>query len=141
MKLKLTAKTVLLITISMLLFSCTDDSVEPDPSPSDARTKFLGSWSVNETWTKLTYVVNITADPNSTDGVIISNFANSGTTGTPAKAHISGNSISLDPDQMIGDGWIINGGGTFSGTTTINWQYTINDGATLINAIATYTRR
>ncbi len=131
---------LLFLVVSQVFFSCATESTNPDPSPTDARSKFLGRWSVNETWTKQTYVATISADPNSTDGVFISNFGNTGSSGNPAGAKVSGNSISLDPNQTIGSGWIINGGGSMSGTTKISWNYTINDGATLINAIATYTR-
>jgi hypothetical protein len=128
-----------LLFASQLFVACTGES-NPDPSPTDARTAYLGRWSVNETWTKLTYVVTISSDPNSTNGVFISNFANTGSAGVAAGASVSGNNITLDPNQTIGDGWIINGSGTMSGTTKINWNYTINDGANLINAVAIYTK-
>jgi len=105
-----------------------------------ARFLFLGKWSVIETWTKLTYEVNITADPGSNDGVFISNFANTGSSGIPAGATIAGTSIVLDANQVIGDGLIINGSGNLSGTK-INWNYTLDDGADIIHAIATYTKQ
>jgi hypothetical protein len=140
MKSKLLTTLISAFLTTILLSGCTKETTNPDPSPSDARSAFLGNWSVNETWTKLTYTVTISADPNSTNGVFISNFANSGSSGIPAGAAVSGTSIELDPDQTIGDGWIINGGGSLSGTTKINWNYTINDGATLIYATAVYTK-
>ncbi len=140
MKSKLLSLVISVFLTTTLLSGCTKETTTPDPSPSDARSNFLGNWSVNETWTKLTYSVTISADPNSSDGVFISNFANSGTFGSFAGASVSGTVISLDPDQTIGDGWIINGGGSLSGTTKINWNYTINDGATLIYATAVYTK-
>lgn len=140
MKTKRTTNLLTILLVTLLLSACTEENVTPDPSPSDARSAFLGTWSVNETWTKLTYTVTISADPNSSDGVFISNFANSGSSGVPAGASVSGSTITLDPNQTIGDGWIINGGGTMTGTTKINWEYTINDGATLIYAVAVYTK-
>ncbi len=129
-----------LLVLNQAFVACTTENTNPDPSPTDARSKFLGRWSVNETTTKLTYVVTISSDPNSTSGVFIANFGNTGSSGVAAGASVSGNNITLDPNQTIGDGWIINGSGTISGTSKINWQYTINDGATLFNAIAVYTK-
>jgi len=130
---------LLLIAVTLSLTGCTKEAT-PDPDPSDARSAFLGRWSVNETWTKLAYEVNITADPGSTDGVFISNFANTGSSGIPAGARIAGTSIVLDANQVIGDGLKINGSGNLSGTR-ITWNYTLDDGATLIHAIATYTKQ
>ena len=116
---------------------CTEkaDPVNPD-SPRDA---FIGRWSVSETWTKLSYEVQISADPNSSDGVFISNFGNLGSGSPPAGASISGSSITLDAGQVIA-GFTINGSGYLS-SSKINWNYTMNDGATLIQAIAVYTKQ
>jgi hypothetical protein len=130
---------LLVLMGAIALNGCTKEA-GPDPSPTDARAAFLGQWSVSETWTKLAYEVNITADPGSNDGVFISNFANTGSSGIPAGATISGTSITLDADQVIGDGLKINGSGTLSGTK-INWNYTLDDGATLIYIVATYTKK
>ncbi len=132
----ITALFVLAITIT--LSGCTKD---PDATPdTGTRTQFLGKWSVNETWTKLSYEVTISADPNSATGVFISNFAGTGSLSMPASAEVSGTSIILDANQVIGDGLKINGAGNLSGSK-INWNYTLDDGANLINAIATYTKQ
>ncbi len=131
--------TLLLLFVAIALNGCTKEA-DPDPSPTDARSAFLGQWSVSETWTKLAYEVNITADPGSNDGVFISNFANTGSSGIPAGATVSGTSITLDADQLIGEGLKINGSGILSGSK-INWNYTLDDGATLIYAVATYTKK
>jgi hypothetical protein len=128
---------LLLICITAAFTGCSTSS-DPNPSPSDAREKFTGHWNVNETWTKLTYEVNISLDGSSSTHVLISNF---GGTGSTARALVSGNNITLDPaDQVIGDGITVNGSGSITGTTKINWAYTLNDGATLINAIAVYSK-
>jgi len=128
-----------LIFLILALQSCTKD--DTGPNNSDARVKFIGRWSVIESWHKSAYEVTISADPSSTGGVFIQNFANPGGSGNPAAASVSGNTITLDYDQTIGDGWIINGGGIYSTATgKISWDYTINDGATLYTATATYTK-
>jgi hypothetical protein len=128
---------LLFLAVAASFTSCT--KTEINPGPNDERAAFLGRWSVNETWTKLAYEVNITADPGSTDGVFISNFANTGSSGTPAGAVVAGSSIILDADQVIGEGLTINGSGNLSGSKII-WNYTLDNGADLIHAIATYTK-
>jgi len=117
--------------------SCEDD---PGPGPTDAREAFSGIWRVTETETKLTYEVNIELDPGALNGgVFIYNFANAGSTSNPAYAYVSNKTITLEVNQVIGDDWIINGSGILSGST-INWPYTLNDGANLHNISAVFTR-
>jgi hypothetical protein len=120
---------------------CTTDN--PSPSPTDPRSSFVGSWLANETGKKNTFEATIELDPSSTTRVLIHNFANAdaGGSGNPAVAEVSGTSISLLPDQVIGDGWTINGSGYLSTSTKINWSYTYNDGATLHTVTGTYTKQ
>ncbi len=128
---------VIILGMIALLPGCTkEDNTTGD---STARSAFLGNWNVQESYTKLTYEVNISADPNSSDGVFISKFAGTLVTSPPASASVNGSSIVLDADQVIGEGLTINGSGVLSGGK-INWNYTIFDQATLIHAVATYTR-
>lgn len=139
MKRSISIGLLILILFGVGISACTKES-NSDPESTDSRTAFIGRWNVSETWTKLSYEVNIVTDPNSTDGVFIYNFANTGSAGLPAGASIDGKVITLDPGQVIGEGWTINGSGNMSGTK-IYWNYTMNDGATLIYAIATYTKQ
>lgn len=130
---------VLMIITGISLSGCVKDSSTPESS--DVRSRFYGTWGVNEIHTKLNYDVTITADTGKT-GVFISNF---GGGGTSVKAHavISGNEIGLSPvHQSMSNGWVIDGSGTLNGTTEIDWpSYTINDGATLTYCQATYTKK
>ncbi len=125
---------IVMITLTVALTGCTKDS---NTTPDPGRSSFIGKWSVSPT--KLTYEVTISADPNSSTGVFISNFAMIGTTYPPAGASIKGNTITLDANQVIGNGLTINGSGTLSGTK-IAWHYTIFDGADLTTVNETYTR-
>ncbi|MCX6281072.1 MAG: hypothetical protein NTU51_03850 [Bacteroidetes bacterium] len=114
---------------------------ETTSTPStDARSAFIGNWSVQETWVKLSYEVTVTADTSSKMGVLLHNFADIGFSFPPAKALVSGNTITLDPNQSIGDGLVVNGSGTLSGTTVIHWSYTISDGATQRQVSSTYSK-
>lgn len=127
-----------LLALLVLGFSaCTTD---PAPTPTDPRQVFLGVWSVTETETRLTYEVNIELVPQSQNqGVFIYNFANTGSSSNPAHAFVSGSTITLEVNQVIGEDWIINGSGTLSGSR-INFPYTLNDGANLHNISAVFTR-
>jgi hypothetical protein len=140
---------ILIALMLILLYpACTTDN--PTPSPTDNREKFLGTWNVNETYTKsllrgplklnIYYQVKISADANSSTGVYIANFANAGQSVT-AHAETSGNSIYISPaNQTLSTDWIVDGGGTLSGSSPINWNYTINTGADLFYASAIYSK-
>jgi hypothetical protein len=131
---------VVLMLLQIALSSCQTETTEPDPV--DARSNFLGIWTVNENWTKLTYEVSITSNPSSSDGVFIENFAGSGS-GVKTQATVSGNNITISPlPQTLSTGWIIdNGSGGLQGTTKINWNYVFNDLANTYTAIAVYTKK
>jgi hypothetical protein len=127
-----------MLSMTVAFSGCAKES--DSTTDSGNRAAFLGKWSVTETWTKLSYEAVISADPNASNGVFISNFGGTGTMSNPAAALISGTTIVLDANQIIGDGLQINGSGSLSGTK-INWNYTIEDGANLIHAVATYTKQ
>ena len=125
----------LLLSLTAALAGCSKDSgTTPDPG----RAAFLGKWNVSPT--KLTYEVTISEDPNSSNGVFISNFALIGTSYPPAGAVIKGTTITLDAGQVIGSGITVNGSGTLSGTKIL-WKYTTFDGADLTNVSETYTKK
>lgn len=128
-----------MITAVISLTGCAKDTVGPDSS--DVRSRFYGTWSVNETHTKLTYDVTISADTGKT-GVLIYNFGLSGPS-VKARAVISGDNIGLWPaHQTMSNGWVIDGSGSLAGSNEIDWpSYTINDGANLIYCQATYTKK
>lgn len=134
------AKTYLLLACAALLAfaGCAKDTTT-EPS-TDSRAAFLGSWNAVEHDVKYAFVAVITAEPNSTSGVLISNFAGIGTSYAPARAIVSGNTITLDPGQVIGNGLVVNGSGTISGGTAIHWNYSISDGANLRQVVSTYTK-
>jgi hypothetical protein len=135
----ISVKTALCLFLVIFLFGCAKDSTT-DPLNTDARTKFLGNWLVRDWWTKQqTYEVTIKADSATSDGVRISNFANSGSA-IWANAFVSGNTISLNNNETLSNGWIVNGSGTISASSTITWLYELNTGADLRHDSATFTR-
>ena len=108
-------------------------------SSPDTRDKFLGIWYATDTTSRFTYKVEIVMNTKSHDWhVYIFNFACAGDINS-ASAFVSGHTIILDPDQEIGDGWIVNGSGVFS-DPTINWSYTLHDGVILHYLDSIYRR-
>jgi len=136
MKNSIVINIIITLALTITLAGCTKDSATTPGTGN--RSAFLGKWMVTPT-TKLTYEANITADPNSSNGVFISNFAGLGSSSIPASAAVNGTSISLDANQVIGDGITVNGSGSLSGTK-ITWHYTLFNGADLITVSETYTK-
>lgn len=124
---------VLLCSVLAFSTGCTKNN--PEPSPTDPRSQYIGSWGVTETVTKNYYTVSISADPNSSNGVFINNF---GASTVQAHAVVSGNSISVT-NQQLSNGWFVNGSGTYSSNKMI-WSYSINDGANLTNYSAIFAK-
>lgn len=127
------------LAVLALTAGCTKES-STTPVTTDPRSLFIGNWNAVESWVKLTYPARIEADSSSKMGVLIYNFAGIGFSYPPAKALISGNTITLDPNQSIGDGLVVNGSGTLTGTSPIRWNYTITSGADQWHATSVYTR-
>jgi hypothetical protein len=126
--------------ISFLILFTVFTGCEKGSTTTDAtRDSYLGEWMVSESSTKSSYQVTITADPNSANGVLIACFANTLPTDPFAGAVVSGTTITLDENQVIGDGLKIAGSGSLSGKT-ITWNYTINDGADLTHVVAIYSK-
>lgn len=129
---------IMVIPLVLLgLSGCTKD--DPAPSPTDPRKVFEGKWGVNEIETKLYYTVDIELDPVNKNAVFIYDFADVSSP-NPAVAYVSGTTITLEINQVIGDGLIINGSGVLQGTTKIFWPYTLNDGANIHQIEATFTK-
>ena len=139
MKIRNSFPVIFFFLFFFVMTSCTKTDSEPDPT-GNSRDKFLGSWGVHETHNKADYTVTILADPNEESRVLIDNFGNL-LQGNRATAVVSGNSIILDANQPVGDMTIISGSGNMSGTTVINWTYSMTDGATRIDAVATFTKK
>ncbi len=99
-----------------------DDDILVDPV--DDRDKFLGNWTVSETCFKSNYTVTISADPGNSAQVLLANFGNPGPNYSPAVGLVAGGKIFV-ANQVIGDGWTINGTGNLQGTQIINWTYTL----------------
>jgi hypothetical protein len=116
--------------------SCTKDSGN---TPAITRSSLLGTWLENDSGKKGTYEVIFQADTSAT-GILIVNFGGCGQN-MKAIAYLSGSTLALNTNELLGNGWIINGSGTVTGSTLINWPYSLHDGATLTNFQATFTKK
>lgn len=108
---------------STLFFAfCKED--EATSTDTDPREKFLGTWVVEESCTRLKYDVNISADATDDARVWLENFADSPPEFPQTYGVVNGYQISI-PEQTIGDDWIINGIGTLQQSGKIVWAYFI----------------
>ena len=113
---------------------------EEDDGTGDPRDKFLGTWKVDETCSRMNYIVTISYDPSNSSQVLISNFGNPGPGYDPAVALVTGNSIYVS-SQTIGPSWTANGSGVYiSSSETVDWNYTLKIGGNLLQCSATYSR-
>lgn len=135
---KKVSKYILLFSLLAGFFaSCNKDN---GSTPALSRSSLTGTWLVSETKKKATYEVTFEIDSTTTNGVLISNFAGSGLN-SKATAYLSGVTLTLKGDDLLSPGWIVNGSGTVSGTTRIDWSYSLHDGANLTNIQAVFTKK
>ncbi len=127
---------LLLILLSIFAFSsCKQD--EPDVV-IDKRDVFEGTWNViDHQISKANYQVYISKDDNNSDKVWLRNFH--GTQDT-AFAYISNKNISIANQTMPQTGLGTGGSGLMIGTTKIDFEYYIFDGAQQDTISATYTK-
>jgi hypothetical protein len=130
-------KTGLFVLTILFWSACAEeDPIEPD---TDAREKFLGTWSVQE---KIggqvtgAYQSEVTNDAGNTSRISIGNIFNLGA-GSSVKAVVAGSS--LDISEQVVTGITIQGSGLFSGERfTLN--YSANDGTGAQTVEAVYSK-
>jgi len=109
-----------------LLNSCEpEDDLGPDTG--DPRDKFLGTWSFNESPASrdidASYSVTITYDASNSSQVLLRNFASAG--GQYSAYGIVTSSRITVPSQEMAPGFIVEGSGTMSSLSAMDWEYTI----------------
>ena len=139
MLMKTTSRSLLLLfaLIAITLFSC-----EPidDPNTENDRDKFLGSWTCNETNRKVpAYWVEINENPIFSSQVSISNFGQLGDEAKPS-ATVSGDNISVPNQFCLDDTYEVEGEGVMISDDSVDWEFTLNDGSTLLQITAVYSR-
>ena len=99
---------ILIIGTTVFLASCAKEE------ESDARDKFVGSWTCNETSQQQgnsTYTMSVSKDVTSSNNIIAKNFYNLGNS-TNTIMVIDGNNINIQ--SQVVSGYTINGSGTYS---------------------------
>lgn len=117
----------------VLLPSCELEDVDPD---ADIRDKFIGTWRFDESEAKsdLTfYSVAISKDPGNSSQVLLQNFGNVGNFHS-AYGIVTTNRITVTSQSIAS--FTISGSGNSVSGTRMDWTYSINDGADLINYTA-----
>jgi hypothetical protein len=121
----------------LFLASCSKTS---DNTPAPTRDSLLGKWMVTDSKKKATYEVTFYADSSSSNAIRIQNFAGGGST-VYATAYFAGAIIQLKTDDLLSNGWIVNGKGTVYGGTSIDWPYTIRTESDLTTHQSTFTKK
>jgi hypothetical protein len=127
------------LLLVMLFPACLPDDDDP-VNPGDPRDKFLGTWKVNETCSRMNYTVQITPDPSNSSQVLIANFGNPGPGYDPAVAIVTSGTITVTT-QTIGEGWTVSGTGTYLQNGTIDWAYTLVIGPSVMDCSALFSRQ
>ncbi len=139
MKAKTKILAYLFMFIPFFLISCAEE--EDIVNPSDARGAYIGDWDVTESCSKDSYSVQIVADPNNDDRVLIKNFWLIGYQEVPPYAIVDGDIITMPNQSILNDGSLeVHGNGTLS-KEKITWYYEISDGADLSKCSATYEKK
>jgi hypothetical protein len=130
--------------VSLIIACAKDDSTDNSSTPTDPRTKFTGSWLCKETSHingTSTYPVTISLNSGNSTQIFMSNFYQLGSS-IQTYGVVANNNITI-PSQAVGSNFHVSGTGIMpsSGTTTINWNYYVNNGADIDTCTAVYTKQ
>lgn len=131
-------KLISCLILALLISSCTEDG--DIINPQDDRDAFLGTWNVDETCNRIPYQVTIIKDPSNSSQVIIKNFWLIGPDETAPYAIVAGDNIVIPQQNISNDGKTVVKGSGILDKQTIDWEYTVNDGADLYTCTATYEK-
>ena len=104
------------------------------------RDNYIGIWSVSDQEvpiTKNNYTATITADPDNSSQVLISNFHQFGTN-YKVKGIVSGKNLTIETQLVVGSTNVYGAGQLNNGTLTIT--YYTDDGADRLKFVANYTK-
>lgn len=138
-------KPFLFFILLSLVASCTKED-ENNPStgstnPTDPRSVFVGTWVCNEesqVFGTTAYSVDITTHSTITNRIVASNFYNLGFTTSNAQLEVSGSNITVLLQNL--SGYDVVGSGSLVNSSTINLNYTTNDGSGIDTVSAIYTK-
>ena len=131
-----------IILAVVFIASCAEED-DPINGISDARSKYVGTWTAQETSSVFgtsTYSITISISNSNDEDILIKNFYNLGAgTVTIGTVNVEGSANTLQIKQQTVSGNVLNGSGSLSnGTLTLS--FTSNDGQTIDNVTVTATK-
>lgn len=134
---KLVSKSLILIFTATVLFitSCQKDN---NPTDTDVRAKFTGSWYCVEK-SGLSYTVDISLDPGNSSQILLANFHYQGT-GEKAYATATSSSFTIPYQGMCNNAIHVNGTGNFINDNKLTLVYYVNNQTDVDTIQATYTK-
>jgi hypothetical protein len=138
-------KPFLFFILLSLVASCTKED-ENNPSTgstnlTDPRSVYVGTWVCNEesqVFGTTAYSVDIATHSTITNRIVASNFYNLGFTTSNAQLEVSGSNITILLQNL--SGYNVVGSGSLVNSSTINLNYTTNDGSGIDTVSAIYTK-
>jgi hypothetical protein len=131
------------LLVAGYFFSCKPDEKDPEPTPTDPKQRFIGSWTCNEhsvtDGTNSSYTMHI-VDSSGGSYVIIESFYNQGFN-RKAKATISGDNMSITANYNVNGLLIKNFYGHMDNSSTITMRYTMDDGTSLDSCTANVVKQ
>ncbi len=125
--------------ISSLLFIACNPEEDPIDEP-DVRLDYVGQWLCTETG-GMTYTVKINIDSATQTQIKLYNFHNLGIE-EKTSGIVTGNSMNIPSQAMcLGTMQVAGSGVMLSSKTSIDFTYTVNDGANLDTIYATYNKQ
>jgi len=123
--------------LSVSFYSC----AEEEPTPTDVRDKFAGSFTCQESSQQngsSTFTIHVNKSSTVEAEIEIENFYN---LGFQNKAIATVNASSFAIGSQLFSGNTINGSGSSTGSTTFNMTYYVNDGSSIDTCTATCTKQ
>ncbi|MBI9033639.1 MAG: hypothetical protein JEZ03_04110 [Bacteroidales bacterium] len=133
-------KNTAIVWVLALLLGFTACEPEPTTIPDeDYRDDFIGTWLADDSPAKSTlntYVVTISKDPSNSAQLLLNNFhqTQQNVSGLVSASRITISGFSTNAGSISGEGKLI-------GNNKIQWDYSVNDGADIIEYSAVFTRR
>lgn len=130
---------LLLFTSLFMLNACTlDEDLDPFGTGDD-RDRYKGTWLFSESEARsISYSVTISKDTSNSSQVIMENIGNFGS--SYSAYGIATSSKIVLPAQEISPGMTIEGAGSLSTSTLMEWDYTITGGGESTSYHATATK-
>lgn len=139
MNVKFGVQHIVVLALLVFVVSCQKD--DNSLTPKEARDRFVGNWLCEETSPSsgtTTYDVRIKASSTDDTRVDIENFAFTGPQAI-TYGYVNGNDLDI-PGQVV-SGFSLQGSGEMPGSTTINMQYSVDDGSGPEDISAVFTRK